>query len=119
MDRKKELIMSYKETKIPMGVYQIKNKINGKVFVSKSPNLRGTENSFNFSVQMGSVRNHEVQKEWSEYGGDKFLFEILEYLEYEDDISNHDYLYDLKVLEKKWLDRLQPYDDKGYNKKKN
>lgn len=39
MKSKKELKSVYKEMKFPMGVFQIKNKVNGKIFIEGSLNI--------------------------------------------------------------------------------
>ena len=38
---KKELKKQYKQTLQPMGVYQIKNLVNGKIFIGSVKNLPG------------------------------------------------------------------------------
>jgi hypothetical protein len=38
-------------------------------------------------------------------------------LELRDDI-NYDYTEDLAALEELWLEKLKPYDDRGYNSRK-
>jgi len=41
----------------------------------------------------------------------------VDYLEPKDG-PDYNYTNDLAVLEDMWLEKLQPYDEKGYNKKK-
>ncbi|GEM_PF-5308046 len=36
---KKELKNQYKETKFPMGVFQIKNQVNGKILIDSGLNM--------------------------------------------------------------------------------
>ena len=56
MDRKKELIMQYKEQKPDAGVYLIRNKVNGKVGVFTTPNMK----SLNGENGNSEIRNtHE------------------------------------------------------------
>ena len=43
---KKAKIREYKDRDIPMGVYQIKNKVNGKILIGSSSNLRAILNRF-------------------------------------------------------------------------
>ncbi|MGE5329424.1 MAG: GIY-YIG nuclease family protein [Deltaproteobacteria bacterium] len=112
MDRKKELKQFYKEMKVEAGVYQVKNKKNQKIFVTSTTNLR----TINGKKTGGFPFNKELQKEWTEYGTEEFEFEILEVLEKKEDVF-FDTADALKKLEQKWLDKLQPYGDKGYNKK--
>jgi group I intron endonuclease len=117
MINKKELKQKYKETLPPMGIYQIRNIVNGKILVGSSKNLHGKANSFMFQLKHGSHMNSELQREFIEFGEDKFLFEIIDYLEPKEG-TNYDYTDDLSTLEMLWLEKLQPYLEKGYNKTK-
>jgi group I intron endonuclease len=111
---KKKLKEQYKQTLTPMGVYQIKNLVNGKVFVGSSKNLPGKINSHRFQLKQGSHMNRALQQDYSHFGEDRFSFTILDYLEPGMD-PKHDYTEDLKVLEEIWMERLQPYGDRGYH----
>lgn len=117
MDRKKELKQKFKETSVEAGVYQIKNHRNDKIFVGSTPNFK-TLNGIKFMLDTkGYTTNNELQKDWNQYGKDDFTFDILEKLKRN---NNNPYFNEkeaLKELEEKWLEKLQPYGDKGYNKK--
>lgn len=65
MDRR-ELSRAYKETSRPMGVFRVRNTVNGKCFI-------GT------SVDLPSMLNRQ------------------------------------RALEALWLEKLSPYDERGYN----
>ncbi|WP_134684842.1 GIY-YIG nuclease family protein [Brevibacillus migulae] len=117
MDRKTELKLQYKETiKTEAGVYRIVNTINQKMFVASTPNLK-TLNGKEFQLKMGSHLNRELQREWNEYGEDAFRFEVLEVLK-KKETGYYDAAYELEKLEEKWLEKLQPYGERGYNKPK-
>jgi hypothetical protein len=113
MDRRDELKQLYKEMKPQAGVYQIKNTINQKVFVGSTMNLK-TLNGKRFELNAGSNLNKRLQEEWKEFGEDAFVIEVLEVLE-----PNEDGFFDqknaLEKLEEKWLAKLQPYGERGYN----
>jgi hypothetical protein len=97
-------------------VYQIKNNANGKIFIAASPNLQGRRQRFEFEQKTGGLgKNDALHHDWEEFGGESFSFETLEKLKNNDDPSR-DLNTELAALEKKWLERLQPYDEKGYNK---
>lgn len=117
MDRKKELILQYKQTPRPMGVFQIKNTATGKIFISGSMNLPGSFNSQKFQLSTGAHRIQELQAEWNSYGPDAFVFDTLETINPEK-VVQADWRKAVSALEDKWLDRLQPYGEKGYNKPK-
>ena len=117
MINKNELKKKYKETLPPMGVYQIKNLKNGKVFIGSSKNLPGKENSTFFQLKMGSYYIKELQQDYKESGADNFVFEVLDYLEPKEG-TDYNYTKDLEALEELWLEKLKPYGDRGYNKYK-
>jgi hypothetical protein len=65
-------------------------------------------------LTIGSHRNETPQKEWNEYGPEKFAFEILEVVGVKDD-PNFNLNDKLTLLEQIWLEKLQPFGKKGYN----
>lgn len=116
VDRKKELKLQYKEMKTEGGVYQIRNTKNQKVFVTATPNFK-TINGRQLMLRDGGHKNRQLQEEWNQFGEDAFVFEVLEVLE-EKAEGHFDKADELKKLEKKWLDKLQPYGERGYNQPK-
>lgn len=114
---KKEIKRQYKEILPPMGVYQVRNTINGKIFVGSSKNLTAKQNSYQFQTELGSHVSSEFLRDYNQLGSDKFVFEILDYLEPKEGI-NYNYTEDLKVLEELWIEKLQPFEERGYNFKK-
>ncbi len=114
---KKELKKQYKRTLPPMGIYQVKNLVNGKIFIGKSKNVRGKINGSKFQLEQNTHVNKLLQEDYINYGADNFSFEIIDYLEPKDEL-NYDYSEDLNTLEEMWLEKLQPYGEKGYNKEK-
>jgi len=67
MDRKAK-IREYKETPRLMGVYQIKNRVNGKVLIGSSVNLPAILNRYKSELKTGGCRNAALQNEWNESG---------------------------------------------------
>jgi len=111
---RKELQQEYKEHVKPAGVFQVKNTANGKVLLGSSLNLEGPLNSHRFMLKIGSHRNKELQKDWDEYGPDNFVFEILEEVKVRDD-PNFNLKDELTLLEQIWLEKLEPFGERGYN----
>ena len=111
---KKELKNNYKQAIQPMGIYQIRNTINGRVFLGSAKDLRGIINSNKFQLKGGLHRNKELQKDFNDVGDKGFAFEIVDYLEPGEGTSC-DYSTELKTLEALWLEKLQPYEERGYN----
>ncbi|WP_028563241.1 GIY-YIG nuclease family protein [Paenibacillus pinihumi] len=115
MDRnkRKELLEAYKELKTYMGTIQITNKANGKIFVESYPNLKNKWMTIQMSLGMGQFPNFELQKDWNELGADAFDYEVLEQKE-SDKVA--DVKWELKQMKKKWFEKLQPFEEKGYNR---
>jgi hypothetical protein len=111
---KKALIREYKESQRPMGVYCVRNIVNGKLLVGKSIDLPSILNRQRGQLRAGSHPNPTLQKELSEYGADAFEVEVLDTLEVLDQADN-DSSADLRTLEQMWLDKLSPFGERGYN----
>ena len=112
---KKEAKQDYKLNPPPMGIFQICNLRNEKVFVVSTMNLPGSLNRHEFQLKMNGHPCKSLQKDWNELGREDFAFEILEEISLRE---NLDYESELNVLEDLWLEKLQPYNDKGYNERK-
>ncbi len=114
MKSKEELKREYKNRPKPADVFQIKNTANGKVLLGSSKNLEGPLNAAKFLLTTGHYYNKALQQDWNEYGADKFVFEILEEVEVKDD-PNFNLDDELTLLEMIWLERQQPFGERGYN----
>lgn len=114
---KKELIREYKQNPRPMGVFHIYNLINNKELIGAGLNLPGLLNRHKFQLSMGNHPNKILQAEWNQFGSENFAFEILDELQPKPD-PNYDYSADLAFLEELWLEKQEPYGDRGYNEKK-
>ena len=111
---KKALIREYKETQRPMGVYQVRNTVNGKVLIGTSVDLPSILNRLRGELRLGGLRNRALQQDWNEHGPEAFAVEILDTLP-PSDKPGHDPREDLKALEALWLEKLMPFDERGYN----
>jgi group I intron endonuclease len=120
--------MSMKKTRIELqrefiekpktfGVFQIKNIVNGKVLLGSSLNLHGPLNSHRFMLRIGSHLNKSLQEDWNEYGENNFIFEILEEVKVSND-PNDNIKEELALLEEHWLEKIQPFGERGYNTNK-
>lgn len=112
-NKRRELLEEYKKIKVYMGVAQIKNKVNGKIYIDSYPNLKNKWFTLQMQLDMGRFANAELQKDWKELGADAFAYEVLEQKE-TDKVT--DMRWELKQILKPWLHKLQPYGDRGYNK---
>ena len=117
MSSKKDLIREYKQRIAPMGVFRVTNSANGKILVGSSKSLDTKFNSILFQLRIGRFPNPALQADFETFGEAKFSYEIIDALEPKDDLL-YNYDDDLKTLEELWLDKLRPYDEKGYNVEK-
>ena len=112
---KKDIQREYKERANTAGVFQVKNVVNGKVLLGSSLNLDGPLNGHRFMLEISGHTNKALQKEWNEFGANKFVFEILEVVKVNDDDPNFNLDDELTLLEQIWLEKLQPFGERGYN----
>mgnify|MGYP006342118523 CR=1 FL=1 len=110
--KRKELMEAYKQIKIYMGVYQIKNNENSKVLIGTSCNLKNRWLTLRMQLESKRHPNARLQKDWNDFGPDSFSYEVIEEKECKDIININ---WELENMEKEWLEKLQPYEDKGYN----
>ena len=114
---KNELKKKYKETLTPMGVYKIENKINKKIFIGSSLNINARFNRHQMNLKFGSEEIKELLDDYNKYGPENFEYSVVDLLKRKED-PLYNYKSDLVDLENMWLEELQPYGEKGYNKKK-
>lgn len=112
-EERARLLQQYKEIKVEAGVYQIRNTVNGKILIDSTLNLKSL-NGRSMSLQLGTDMNKRLQKEWNEFGQSAFVMEILEVLK----PSENPFVIpkdELKKLEEQWMEKLQPFGDRGYH----
>lgn len=113
MNRRAELKRAAKALKPEAAVYRIRNVRNGMILVESTLNTR-TLNGRRVELARGAHPNARLRADLQAFGADAFVFEVLEVLEERDEgfVYRRDAL---KRLEAAWLDRLQPYEARGYN----
>ena len=92
------------------GIYQIKNDINGKIYVGKAKNLASRWKQHKDDLAKGEHANKYLQIDYDEMGIDAFTYSILEKVP---ECPNLD-----KVLfqkEREWGDKLGARGENGYN----
>jgi DNA-binding HxlR family transcriptional regulator len=109
-----EIKRLYKESSQEMGIYQLRNKVNGRIYLGSSRNLEGSRNSRLFQLRMGKiVFSRELQKDLNDYGAESFEFSVLAVLDPPE--ANDSIEHSLAALELYWLKKLQPFGSRGYN----
>jgi hypothetical protein len=112
---RKELVKEYKKTIQPMGIVQVKNLKNGRMYLTASANTPGTINSIRFQLRTGTfLPSPALAQDWQEMGEQSFVVEVLDELKPVEDPA-YDYRDDLKALETMWLEKLKPFGERGYH----
>lgn len=63
------------------GVYQIKCRVNGKIYVGSSVNMRHRWSQHRRHLNEGRHRNAHLQAAWTKYGESTFHFSVLQFVE--------------------------------------
>lgn len=118
---KKELATAYKTSFRRMGVYQIRNEHNGKILVRSTMDLDGARNRLDFMKQMNTPAFPELKSDWVKFGSDSFVFEELDQIKPQEEqpgtpAEQEKYKDEVNTLLELWLEKLQPFADKGYHK---
>lgn len=116
VNTRSELKRLYKENPPKAGIFRITNRTNGRIFIGKAMNVHGKINGQRFELQLGSHKSRTLQNDWNEFGEQNFEFDVVDYLDPVDD-PGQDMSGDLAALEEAWLEKLQPFGEKGYNRK--
>jgi hypothetical protein len=77
---RKEAARQFKERKPSPGIYELRCRTTGRVWVDSSPNLDAAQNSQFFQLRQRLHRNKELQAEWNGQGEEAFVFTVLETL---------------------------------------
>lgn len=89
------------------GIYQIKNLINGKIYIGSAVNMRRRWVCHKSNLSKNRHHSIHLQRSWNKYGENVFLFEVLEEVRDKNLLTRR---------EQFWLDETKCYDQKnGYN----
>lgn len=95
---KKENKNAYKQMKFRMGIFQIKNLEDKKLFLQTSTDLDRAYNGDKFQLNMGLHSNKELQNDWTILGPEKFEFSILDELNLIEPLTEMEIKKELKEL---------------------
>ena len=99
---RKALLQQYKQAPPPAGVYAIRNREHGRVYVGAGLNVQGAMNRARFELQRGAHRNAVLQRDWHALGADAFGFEVLGTVKRRDDGLPQDIAGELQDLLALW-----------------
>jgi len=86
-------------------IYQIKNKVNGKFYVGSAHDYRKRWYQHEHALNSNCHGNQHLQNAWNKYGRENFEFSILEVVPFELQF----------IKEQEYLNKLNPFDNDGYN----
>ena len=89
------------------GIYKITNKLNNKVYIGSTVNLKNREQRHFKNLKDGNHHSKKLQNAYFKHGEEVFLFEIIEFY---DEIENHL----LIEREQYWINFYNSYKN-GYN----
>jgi hypothetical protein len=115
-DRKKQLKEEYLRRVPSIGVFQIRNTCNDKIFLVAGKDLPSLINRHRFQLHKSGHPNKELQKDWEAFGENSFAFEIVEELATPE--GSFDVKRELEAMEGLWLAELKPFGERGYNQPK-
>jgi hypothetical protein len=78
---RKRAAEEFKARKVPKGIFAIRCRTTGAVWVDSSPNLEAVRNGAWFQLRNGLHRDKRLQEEWNARGEEAFEFEVLETLD--------------------------------------
>ena len=104
-ETKKKLQAQYSEREIVGGVYAIKNMVTDARFICASTDMQGSKNRFEFAQKTKSCVEMKLQKEWAQYGGDKFCFEVLEELKKDETQTAVQFKAEVELLKEMWTEK--------------
>lgn len=88
------------------GIYQIRNKVNGKLYIGKASNLYRRKYQHFGELNSNKHKNKYLQSSFKKYGADNFVFEVLEF-SHKDELGRREYY---------WINYYNSYKrDVGYN----
>ncbi len=113
MDRK-AAVRQYKESRRPMGIFQVRNTVTGAVYLGTSNDLPSMLNRQRAQLRLGAHPDRALQADWKALGAESFEFDILDTLD-PPDTPGYDPTDDLRTLEDLWRARVAATGGTVYN----
>ena len=96
MNSKKENKNAYKQMKFRLGIFQIKNLKNNKLFLKTCMDLDRAYGSDLFQLNTGLHTNTELQNDWNTLGAESFEFAIFDELNMKENATDSEIRKELK-----------------------
>lgn len=94
------------------GIYKIENKINGKVYIGESLDIKRRWKEHIKDLDKNKHHSYKLQEDWNKYGKDSFNFEVISKLD--KTISNYIDRFVLVIYENKYMIKYDSLNN-GYN----
>ena len=88
--RRKAAIAEYKKREGAIGIFAVRCAVSGEAWVGPTLNLDTIKNRIWFGLRLGNATNADMQRAWTRYGGDSFVFEVLERLDPDEQVFVRD-----------------------------
>ena len=88
-------------------MFQISNIVNNKIYIESSTDLVAIWNRHKFQLNGGLHPNNNLQKEWTEFGQENFVYEILGEVKQDDTKTTDHYRKEARQFEAMFIDELQ------------
>lgn len=88
-----------------IGIYKIRNKVTGKVYIGKSTDIEERWNEHRRLLRNNNHHSIKLQKAYNKYGEDAFEYSVIETTPYEKTLD---------ILEQKYMAQFNSVED-GYN----
>lgn len=75
---RKAAVAAYKEKKTPAGIYAVRCRPSGQVWVGHAPNLAAIQNRLWFTLRQGLCRQATLQAAWNTHGPAAFACDPVE-----------------------------------------
>lgn len=76
-----------------IGIYEIKNKINNKVYIGSSNDIERRFNEHKMNLNNKKHHSYKLQKDWDEFGEGAFIFNIIELVDEENLLKDREQYY--------------------------
>lgn len=110
--QKQRLKAAYKFAPTYYGVIQIENTRNRKIFIDTVANLHNRWGYYQLNLNQNFYHGTPLQADWLKDGAAAFTYTVLWKADAADVVNMRQ---TLKTLQDKWLRRLTPFGDRGYN----
>ena len=91
-----------------MGVFRIRNTVNGKTFLDRGLNMPALWNRHRFQLDLGNHPDPRLQHEWKAMGESAFVYEVVAALEFDPAHPDRDYRADVEALMDLCLEEEKP-----------